>query len=64
MNECLTYKVSEVARILGCSVGVTWQAVHDGTLPSRKVGHKRIVIPRAALEEWLAEAGRKEEAAV
>lgn len=47
-----TLSVAETAELLGISRWLVQQAVHDGSLPSVRVG-RRILIPRARLLAWL-----------
>ena len=51
-----TMSVEEAARALGCGRNAAYQAVRSGQIPSIRLG-RRIVVPRAALEQLLA-AGR------
>lgn len=52
--ERVTLTVPEVALILGISRNEAYLAVQRGELPARRIG-RRILIPRVALERWLAE---------
>lgn len=47
-----TLSVAETATLLGISRWLVQQAVHDGSLPSVRVG-RRILIPRSRLLAWL-----------
>jgi excisionase family DNA binding protein len=55
-EERKTFTVEEVARVVGWSRAKTYRAATDGTLPVIRHG-RRLVIPRAALDRWLATAG-------
>jgi len=57
-GERLTYSVVETAQLLGLSRNAAYQGVLAGEIPHLRVG-RRILIPRAALEKLLAEAGNK-----
>ena len=57
-DERLTYDVGTAAKLLGLSRNSAYQACLAGQIPHLKIG-KRILIPRAALEKLLAEAGNK-----
>ncbi len=46
----LVYSVSEAAEVLGISTGLVYRLVKNGTLPSVRLGDKRLVIPHRALE--------------
>lgn len=50
----LTYTVEETAQALGISRGLAYEMVREGTLPSLRLGERRIVVPRAALDSLLA----------
>ena len=50
--ERATFSIKEGAKILGVGRNQVYAAVHNGELPSIKVG-KRFLIPRAALEKLL-----------
>ena len=56
----LTLTVEEAGRLLGLSRGLAYEAVHRHEIPSIKVG-KRLLIPRAALEKFLAETSKPKE---
>lgn len=53
MNKKVVYSVEELAAALGISRASAYQLVHDPNFPSIRVG-KRILIPVAGLEQWLA----------
>jgi len=48
----VTYRVDEVARLLGLSRNAAYEAVTRGEIPSLRFG-RRIVIPRLAFERLL-----------
>lgn len=50
-----TLDIPEVARLLGCSRGTAYRAAREGKLPALRIG-RRLVVPRHALERWLASA--------
>jgi excisionase family DNA binding protein len=59
----LTYTVEQAAVALGIGRGLAYEMVRQGSLPSLRLGRRRIVIPRAGLESMLtmvptSEAGR------
>jgi len=54
-TERITLDVPEVARRLGISRAAAYYAVKRGQIPHLKIG-KRILIPRAALDRFLAGA--------
>lgn len=49
----LTYSVAEAAAEIGISESHAYRLVAAGELPSIRLG-RRIVVPKAALAEWLA----------
>ena len=59
-NERLTVTVEEAGRMLGIGRGLAYEAANRGEIPTVRVG-KRLLVPRAALERLLKEAGRKPE---
>lgn len=55
--EKLTLTVRETARALGLSRNSAYSGILRGAIPHVRVG-KRILIPKKALEEFLASAGK------
>jgi excisionase family DNA binding protein len=55
-DEPLTLSVKATARMLGLSRAAAYEAIHTGQIPSLRFGH-RIVVPRAALNSMLSQAG-------
>ncbi len=55
-TERSTLNVVEAASLLGISKNLAYEAVARGEIPCIRVG-KRLLIPRAALERLLAQAG-------
>jgi len=49
----LTYTVEEAAKALGISRGLAYEMVREGRLPALRLGQRRLIIPRAALEGLL-----------
>jgi excisionase family DNA binding protein len=60
MEEKVVLTVDECAEYLGISRPQAYLGVHRGDIPHIRVG-KRILVPRAALEKLLANAGEKVE---
>ena len=58
--ERIVYTVDEAAQILGISRPTAFQGVERGEIPHIRVG-KRILIPKAALDKLLANAGSVKE---
>lgn len=57
-NERLVLTARETAKILGLSLASVYQGLLTGQIPSISIGRRKI-IPRAAFEKMLAEAGNK-----
>ena len=53
--------VDELAGYLEISRHSAYAQLRAGAVPHLRLG-KRFIIPRAAIEKWMAEAGRKEAA--
>ena len=56
MGERLVLSVREVQEALNLSRSSVYEGIAQGTIPSIRVG-KRILVPRAALQRLLEEAG-------
>jgi excisionase family DNA binding protein len=54
----LTYTVTEAARALGISRSYCYELVQQGALPFLPLGRRR-VIPRRALEDYVAQQTRR-----
>ena len=57
----LTYSIEEAAQLLGIGRNTCYEAVARGEIPVIRIGPKRLLIPKAALDRLLAEAGRERE---
>ena len=55
--EVLCVSLLIAAEMLGISRGLCYRLVHDGKIPSIRLG-RRILIPRAALNEMITEKRR------
>lgn len=54
------YDIPEVAKLLGISKNMAYLlAGQEGGIPVLRLGAKRMVVPKAAFDEWLATAGRQ-----
>lgn len=51
----LTLTADETGKLLGLSRGLTYQAIHDGQIPSIRIG-RRILVPVAQLERLLEQS--------
>lgn len=56
-EERLTYSIEETGRLLGLSRATTYTLANQGKLPVLRLG-KRLIVPRQALEQMLANAGK------
>lgn len=54
--ERLVYSVEEAGEILGIGRSKAYEAANCGEIPTIRIG-RRILIPKAALDQMLAEAG-------
>ncbi|MDO0823510.1 helix-turn-helix domain-containing protein [Desulfosporosinus nitroreducens] len=54
--ECKTYTVSQAAKIIGVCSKTAYQMVTSGKLPCIRISDRKVVIPKAALEQWLVDA--------
>jgi len=59
MEEKVVLTVDECAKYLGISRPQAYLGVHNGSIPSLRIG-KRIIISKVALEKLLANAGNNE----
>lgn len=57
-NDSLVYSVSSVASLLHLSVNNLYAQLKAGNIPHLKCG-KRYIIPKKALNDWLATAMTK-----
>mgnify|MGYP001156503627 CR=1 FL=1 len=55
----LVYTIAEAASLLTLGRSSMYNAVRNGSIPSVKLG-RRLLIPRAALEQFLLKAGQPE----
>ena len=54
-NEKIALSVAEAASALGvCKAQVYRYAAEAPAFPAVRVGEKRLIVPRQALEQWLA----------
>ena len=57
--ERLTYSVDETCKLLGLSRGSAYEAIRQNQIPSIIIGRRKL-IPKAALDRMLAEAGNNQ----
>ena len=53
-HDCLTYTVTQAARLAGVSVSYYYRAAHQGLVPAKFLG-RRIVVPKATLHRFLGD---------
>ena len=58
-GERLTLSISETAKALGISRNLCYELARRGELPAIRLGEKRLVISRVALERMLDGNGNK-----
>jgi len=61
VEDRLVFTVEEAAQLLGISRSFAYEAVQRGEIPSMRIG-RRILVPKAALERFLASAHDRSEA--
>ena len=54
MAEILTYTIEQTAELLGISRCLAYELARQRRIPVIKCGEKRLLVPRKALEEYLA----------
>ena len=54
----LTLTVEEASEVLGISRATGYSLVSTGRLPALRISDRRIVIPRKAIDDLLASAGK------
>jgi excisionase family DNA binding protein len=62
-NRAATYTVEETAKLLGVGRNKAYEGVAAGEIPSIRIG-KRILVPRIALEQMLAQPPKPKSAQV
>lgn len=53
----LTLSVAEAARALSIGKCLTYELIRQGRLPAVRLGERRLVVPKAALEKFLLDQG-------
>lgn len=56
-NEKLVLTIPRAGELLGVSRPLAYKLARLGQIPTIKLGKRRIVVPKAALEKMLANAG-------
>jgi excisionase family DNA binding protein len=59
--ERLVLTVEEAGKMLGISRGTAYLLANTGGIPALRIGERRLVVPRKALEDFLASAGKPKE---
>jgi len=58
MVTSLVYTIEECADLLSIGRSKAYEAAHTGEIPTIRIG-RRLLVPKAALDRMLAEAGAK-----
>jgi len=56
--ERLVFTIEETARMLGVSRGTAYLLANTGGIPAIRIGQRRLVVPRKALEDFLSSAAK------
>ncbi len=56
-NEQLVLTPEEARKLLRCSRGVIYEGIRRGTIPSRRISPRKIIIPKHRFLEWLNGGG-------
>ena len=56
-QETVCYTVPELADTLGLSTETVYRGIRRGEIPHLKIGERRLILPKAAIDKWLASAG-------
>lgn len=59
--ERLVFTIEETARMLGISRGTAYLLANTGGIPAIRIGQRRLVVPRKALEDFLSSMGKAKE---
>ena len=59
-GERLVYTIEECGKMLGISRATAYSLAREGRLPVIRISDRRIIVPRAAIEKMLSEAGSKD----
>lgn len=59
--ERATVTIEEAARILGIGRASAYEAARTGQIPTLRLGAKRLVVPKRALEKLLERADARED---
>lgn len=59
-TEPLVMSVEACARLLQISRATCYMLVNTGRLPAIRISDRRLIIPRKAIDELLASAGKKD----
>lgn len=59
--ERLVFTIEETARILGIGRGTAYMLANTGGIPAIRIGQRRLVVPKKALEDLLSSPSRANE---
>ena len=51
------YTVPELAERLGLSVETVYRGIRRNEIPHLRIGQRRLILPKASIDRWLASAG-------
>ena len=57
--ERLVCTIEEAGQMLGISRGTAYMLANTGRLPAIRISDRRIIIPRKAIDDLLASAGKQ-----
>ena len=57
-GDSLTMTIAEAAKALGISRNLAYALANQGKIPALRLSERRLVVPRAALQKMLEEAGK------
>lgn len=55
LKEKVVYNTEEISELLGMSIYQVYRLTREGYIPHKRVGKRRIVYPKALIEQWLKE---------
>lgn len=55
-STCQTITVEQAGKLLGISRAAAYAAANDGSIPAIRLGKRRLVVPKAAIEKLLMPA--------
>ena len=56
-EKTVCYTVPQLAAKLGLSAETVYRGIRRNEIPHLRVGKRRLILPRASIDRWLASAG-------